>query len=237
MYQKQCRLSLASRYYGKGGGGGGGQQYYLRNLKKEWPAIKRGYKIQEGQYRNFRQDDPLLSRLYGRAQTYMEAPPIAGPSPLLKELQAQALEDVKRRGALSAAEEGDIRTSTLATAGAMGMGNTTGTLGTELLNREKYKTQRQDIARQFAFGTEGLTEANIGQQMAETAQKFSIPAGIFSTGIKGFSELTNPMLQYINQAFTPTGLSQTPGDNKGSAAIGAAGSVAAAAIPVIASAV
>jgi hypothetical protein len=163
----------------------------------------------------------------------MEAPDITAPSPLLKELQSQALEDVQRRGALSAAEEGDIRTSTLATAGAMGLGNTPGTLGTELLNREKYRTARQDIARQFAFGTEGLTEANIGQRMAETAQKFNLPAGVFQTGIHGFSELTNPMLSYISQAMTPTPLSQTPGDNKGSAAIGAGGQIIGAAMPAL----
>lgn len=224
MYQKQCRLTIADKYYG--GGGPTGDQFYLRNLSKEWPQIKKGYGFQQAQYRQYRGDEPILKELYPGAIDYFKG----GPSPLLKELQGQALEDVRNRGALTAGQEGDVRTSTLATAGAMGLGNTPGTLGTELLNREKYREQREQTARGFATGVEGMS-------MADIAQRFQIPQNVLQGGVSTFGQLTNPILDYLSKAFTPTTLSQQPGSNKGSSAISAGGSIIGAAIPVIAGAV
>lgn len=190
MYQKKCRLTIAAKYYGKGGGGGSIPATVVkRNVSKEWPAVKNWSERWSGQeYPQFRENEPLL-----------------------KEMYSQATEDLGARGALTPEQEGQVRTSTLATAGAMGMGNTPATLGTELLNREQYRQQREDRARQFAQGT-------------------------LTTGVSAFGGLTNPILEYLTHAFTPqvVGGTAAPSDNKGSATVGAAGTVIGAAIPVIA---
>jgi hypothetical protein len=217
MYQKQCRLTRADKYYGKGGGGSSiAPTIVRRNLSQEWPKVLNKTRQWTGQeYPGFTQDEPILSQLYEKATK----------SPLLAELGSQAQTDLAARGALSPEEEGRIRTSTLATAGAMGMGNTPGTLGTELLNREQYRQQREGIARNFATGVLG--------------QQFQLPLSVLQGGTQAFGSLTNPILQYLTQAFTPqvVGGTAAPGNNTGSAAIGAAGSIIGAAIPVIATAV
>jgi hypothetical protein len=222
MWQKQCRLTIADKFYGPGGGGGGAT-VVRRNVSQEWPKIRSWERRwTENIYPRFTRREPIVSGLYGMAKKFMGEP----TSPLLKEMQSQALEDVERRGALSPEEEGRVRAATLATAGEMGMGWTPGTLGTELLNREQYRQQREATARGFATGVEGLTEAS-------RAQGFQLPESVLQTGTQAFGSLTNPILDYLNRAFTPQVVGQPAGDNKGSAAIGAGGSIIGAAIPAI----
>lgn len=214
----------------------------------------------------------------------------AGPSDLLSLMQSQSQEDLASRGALTPALNRDVRTRTLANAGAMGMGWTPGTLGTSLLDAEKYREQRDLQNRQYAATTEGLSQADIAQRMAieglgesdltrrfgiaqggqqalgaaqglsaqelaqqfgfaqgadqtgfadlasrvatgqagqgaqladiasrfgigqgvqglsmqDIAQRFQIPLQVAQGGTQNFGALTNPLLSYLNNAFTPT---------------------------------
>jgi hypothetical protein len=189
---------------------------------------------------------PLLSALQKQGLSYVNNGPsaatnaltklgvstaTAGPSPISKIMQSQAQEDLLNRGALDPALNRDVRNETLATAGNMGMGNTTGTLGTELLNREKYREQREQIARQYGGQAEQVSQADLASRLgagqiaqgadiqdaasrfgiggqvqgltqADTAQRFAIPLSVAGGATSDFSALTNPILSYMGNLFS-----------------------------------
>jgi hypothetical protein len=115
------------------------------------------------------------------------ARPDLAASPLLRLMQGQSMEDLRNRGALTPELNRDVRNETLAAAGAMGMGYTPGTLGTELLNREKYREQREQLARQYATGTEQLGQSQEQLRQADVAARFGFAKGAQQAGIEDLS--------------------------------------------------
>ena len=238
-------------FYGPmgGGGGGGGGEYYLRNVSKEWPVIKKwGRRTTENLYPRFTRKEPIVRQQYERA---LKSPILAelgtqglaqlkeGPSPILSELQSQASEELASGGALSPAEKADVWRTTLARAGQTGTTWTPATVGAGLLEEDKVRRQRESEGRTFAAGIEGLSESDVSRRFglatgAEQA-RFQLPQSTLAAGTQAFTGFQNPILAYLGQAFTPTPLAAPAGGGDkggqlGGAALGAAGTVAAAAI-------
>jgi hypothetical protein len=116
------------------------------------------------------------SRFLQNLQRFATRQVTGGPSPLLQTMQRQAREDLLGRGALSPELSADVSRTTLGEAGRMGMGWTPGTLGTELLNRERYREGREQLARQYATGTEQLSEADLSRRYGIGAQQQQLKA-------------------------------------------------------------
>jgi Chaperone of endosialidase len=200
---------------------------------------------------------PILSELQGQGLDYLQQGPSdisqaltklglsqvnRRPSNISRIMQTQAQADLLNRGALTPALNRDVRNDTLATAGAMGMGYTPGTLGTELLNREKYREGREQLAHQYAGQAEAASQADLtsrltagaageqagiqdmasrfgiaggvqGQTMQDIAQHYQIPQQVAQGAAQTFQGFANPILSYLNSAFTPTVYGQGSGDS------------------------
>ncbi len=80
MFEKVCRLSIASRYYFGGGGGGGssnisgpyGTRGGNRNFPTELPFINQGYGNQFDQFNQFGANNPLLNAANTGAQDFFK---------------------------------------------------------------------------------------------------------------------------------------------------------------------
>jgi hypothetical protein len=221
MLEPKCRLTIADKFYDMGGPSAVTRSFSgeLGQLPQAWQAAQKGY-------RGFRRSDPLLRGAYQRAEELAEEE----ASPLLTELQGQALEDVQRRGALSPQEERLVRERSGAAAGRYGTGHTMQDIAREFLNRDVYRQQREEGARRFGMGVEGLGQANI-------QQRTSLPLQTLQTGQQAYSGLVNPMTAWASDLFNTNANAQNAANiasaNKTSDLIGgvlsSVGSVAGAA--------
>jgi len=222
----------------------GHQQNEFRDFIANDPILSR---LSQGALDYFNQGpSPMLRELQSQGLDYLRSGPsavtqaltnlglstaTAGPSPISTIMQDQAQEDLLNRGALTPALNRDVRNETLATAGNMGMGYTPGTLGTELLNREKYREQREQIARQYGAEAEQVSQADLASRLgagqigqgaeiqdiasrfgiggqvqgltqADIAQRYAIPLSVAGAATNQFSTITNPILSYIGNLFS-----------------------------------
>jgi hypothetical protein len=81
-------------------------------------------------------------------------------SPILSQLNNQAMGDLSLGRSLSPEEEMIARQQALAGAASRGMSNGAGALAGEVLNRNQFANQRQNERRTFASGVEQLGQAN-----------------------------------------------------------------------------
>jgi Chaperone of endosialidase len=114
-------------------------------------------------YQGSRQLPGQLSDLIALAGTHA-VPESALEPALWQTYQHQLTPILQSGGALTPEQEANVRAKTFDLAAQMGMGHTTGTLGTELLNRDEYRQQRYGTALNQALGIgQGITALNQAQ--------------------------------------------------------------------------
>lgn len=150
------------------GGGGSSVSIPQRNISTEFPQIKQGYGLQEGQYSQFINKDPLLKGSYGAASS------LFGP------MASQILPIIQSGGALTPELQRDADQSALGLSAGAGMANSNAGIAGALLNRDQFRQQRLSTAI-----------GQYGQLQGETLQPFQ-------QGVEGFSKLTNPILAYLS---------------------------------------
>lgn len=173
---------------------------------------------------------------------------IAG-SPLLKELNAQALSQLQAGGKLTPEQERDVAQATRATFAARGnvIGNQA--IGAELLNRDVFSRQRLQEAQQLAAGVQNLdltSLAGLGGQVQQPnlpayagAPNFAAMAapgagfGPLAAGVGAVSGVTQPLMAFGQNVFdanqSAAAAQSTAAANKsagvGSGALGAVGAI------------
>src|SRR4029077_18677674 len=82
MFQRDCRLLRASRYYGGGGGGGtdvnqspGGFRFWGGPNRGEQQDIKKGFDFNIGEFNNYVANNPLLKAAQGGSLSFSDQLP------------------------------------------------------------------------------------------------------------------------------------------------------------------
>jgi hypothetical protein len=187
MHKKQCRLTVADKYFG-GGGGGGSINIPQRDPKKEQKTIRNYYGFQENQLRNFIAQSPLLSTAQQNALDYQGTLPgminqlgqfsnqigtqgaqLGGYQGQLGNIYStQLAPTILSGGALTPQLARDVAQQTRGIAAAQGTAQSPGALGTELLNREQYRQQRFNQALTQGQSVLGQQAGLAGQQAGLT---------------------------------------------------------------------
>lgn len=101
---------------------------------------------------------PLLNQLNTSAMAGITNADAAGPSAIRQNLEGQALGELQLGRSLSPEELRASDQGTRAAWAARGLGNTSQSAVSEVLNRDAYGTQREAGRRQFAAGVQGLAQ-------------------------------------------------------------------------------
>src|SRR5262245_15709877 len=207
----------------------GGPNIDLRSFKSEWPQIKAGYKGQEQQLNQFVRRDPILSKAYPFAQESLaQVPQLTDPLMALFKRGTPELTDML--GSLSGVyktqiapilQSGGALTPQLAREATQntlsqfaGRGNVFSQAeAAAFLNRDAARQARFKDYLNSALGVSGEERALTGAQtqiptqLANAVQgvrgnALSQALGTERAGVQSFSQLTNPILSYMQDLFS-----------------------------------
>jgi hypothetical protein len=101
---------------------------------------------------------------------------------LESELRRQAMDDLALGRSLSPEQMREAAQSTRQAFAARGLGTSMGSAASEILNRDRFATQRQDQRRAFALGANQNIEGTLGARRALSADMLGSSANIYNTG-------------------------------------------------------
>jgi hypothetical protein len=101
---------------------------------------------------------------------------------LESELRRQAMGDLALGRSLSPEQMREAAQSTRQAFAARGLGTSMGSAAAEILNRDRFATQRQDQRRAFALGANQNIEATLGARRALSADMLGSSANIYGAG-------------------------------------------------------
>lgn len=120
-----------------------------------------------------------LGRLGNLAeQQAMAAGGEAGPTSIEQEMYAQGMRDLMLGRSLSPEQQREATQSARQAFAARGLGTSMGSAAAELLNRDRYATQRQDQRRQFAASANQMFSDNVLKRRQGAAQLAGMGADI-----------------------------------------------------------
>jgi hypothetical protein len=102
-------------------------------------------------------------------------------SALEAELRRQAQDDLALGRSLSPEQQREAAQSARQAFAARGLGTSMGSAAAEILNRDRYATQRQDQRRTFALGTNQSIEGTLGARRALAGDLLGRSAGAYET--------------------------------------------------------
>jgi len=183
-------------------GGGGSVDIPQRSFPEEWQDIKKGYKGQEGQYRQFAANEPLLKGSTDVALGGLNE--VASLQDPLKKYLAGFADTsylnqiIGSQGALTPEQQRDAEQASLGLSAGAGMANANAGVAGALLNRDQFRRQR--LAEAFAERGQdidqrtGLTNSIQGVRTNAIAPALATEQG----RVGAFSTLTNPILAYLS---------------------------------------
>jgi hypothetical protein len=101
---------------------------------------------------------------------------------LESELRRQAMDDLALGRSLSPEQMREAAQSTRQAFAARGLGTGMGSAAAEILNRDRFATQRQDQRRAFAMGANQNIEGTLGARRALSADMLGSSANIYGAG-------------------------------------------------------
>jgi hypothetical protein len=101
---------------------------------------------------------------------------------LESELRRQAMDDLALGRSLSPEQMREAAQSARQAFAARGLGTSLGSAASEILNRDRFATQRQDARRAFAMGANQNIEATLGARRALAADMLGSTANIYGAG-------------------------------------------------------
>lgn len=191
-----------------GGGGGGSTSVQMRDPSKEKATIGNFYNFQENQASDYLNNTPLLNTASQGAQGFWSQLPgmlgtLGGQSNQLGNwLNSSGINNtIMSGGALTPQMERDVSQQTRNIASAQGNAQSTGALGTELLNRDQYRQQRLGTALGEGQGLLSQQAGVLGQEQAMQTGGLNQLLGVQNAATQNFSVLTNPILGYLGNLY------------------------------------